>query len=205
MSVDIRKLMQVDDKGTQRQYYPETSIEAVNGLQDLLLSGDFPALEETIRQFESNVSETSGRLNRLKGEMTEMVEGEHGFLTPEKGFENISSGETGYAESQMLQYVRIGPICHIYGAIRNLGTLEKDSEVVVATLPYRLAIFMQDVKVSQGSSNNTFTAYAQSIDRSNYSNQITISRFRDDNGNSTNFDPGKWLNISLTVGVEVIQ
>lgn len=205
MSVDIRKLMQVDDKGTQRQYYPETNIEAINGLEDLLINGDYPELEQTIKKFEGNVSETSQRLNRLKTEMSEMVEGEHGFLTPEKGFENYNSEETGYAESQMLQYVRIGPICHIYGSIRNLGTLEKDSEVVVATLPYRLAIFMQDVKVSQGSSNNIFTAYAQSINRSNYSNQITISRFKDNDGNSTSFDAGRWLNISLTVGVEVIQ
>lgn len=205
MSVDIRKLMQVDDKGTQRQYYPETNIEAINGLEDLLMNGDYPELERTIYQFEGNVSETSQRLNRLKTEMSEMVEGEHGFLTPEKGFENYNSEETGYADSQRLQYVRIGPICHIFGSIRNLGTLEKDSEVVVATLPYRLAIFMQDVKVSQGSSNNTFTAYAQSINRSDYSNQITISRFRDNDGNSTSFNAGRWLNISLTVGVEVIQ
>ena len=198
--------MQVDDKGTQRQYYPETNIEAINGLEDLLINGDYPELERTIYQFEGNVSETSQRLNRLKKEMSEMVEGEHGFLTPEKGFENYNNEETEEdGESQMLQYVRIGPICHISGSIRNLGTLEKDSEVVVATLPYRLAIFMQDVKVSQGSSNNTFMAYARSINNNDYSNQIVISRFRDNNGNSTSFDAGGWLNISLTVGVEVIQ
>ncbi|MCF1585240.1 hypothetical protein LQF60_02890 [Tetragenococcus koreensis] len=206
MSVDIRKLMQVDDKGTQRQYYPETNIEAINGLEDLLINGDYPELERTIYQFEGNVSETSQRLNRLKTEMSEMVEGEHDFLTPEKGFENYhNDGTVEDEESERLQYVRIGPICHIYGSIRNLGTLEKDSEVVVATLPYRLAIFMRDVKVSQGSSNNTFTAYARSINNNNNSNQIIIARFRDNDGNSTNFNAGKWLNISLTVGVEVIQ
>lgn len=204
MSVDIRKLMQVDDKGTQRQYYPETNIEAINGLEDLLINGDYPELERTIRQFEGNVSETSQRLDRLKTEMSEMVEGEHGFLTPEKGFENYNAGEEGDVASQ-LQYVRIGPICHIYGSIRNLETLEKDSGVAVATLPYRLAIFMRDVKVSQGSSNHTFTTYAASINDNDYSNQIIIARFRDNDGNSTSFDAGKWLNISLTVGVEVIQ
>ncbi|MDN6112970.1 MAG: hypothetical protein L0I72_07855 [Tetragenococcus halophilus] len=206
MSVDIRKLMQVDDKGTQRQYYPETNIEAINGLEDLLMNGDYPELERTIYQFEGNVSETSQRLNRLKTEMSEMVEGEHGFLTPEKGFKNYNNEETlKDAESTKLQYVRIGPICRIYGSIRNLGTLEKDSAVAVATLPYRLAIFMRDVKVSQGSSHNTFTTYAKSINDNDQSNQIIIARFRDGNGNSTSFGAGEWLNISLTVGVEVIQ
>lgn len=198
--------MQVDDKGTQRQYYPETNIEAINGLQDLLLNGDFPALEETIRQFESNVSETSGRLNRLKDEMTEMVEGEHGFLELEPGFKNYNDN-TGIPDekAQRLQYIRVGPICHIFGSIRNLGTLEKGSGIVVATLPSRLAIFMRDVKVSQGSEENTFTAYAHAINNNDYSNQIVIARFRDNNGNKTSYNPGKWLNISLTVGVEVIQ
>ncbi len=203
MSVDIRKLMQVDDKGTQRQYYPETNIEAINGLQDLLLSGDFPALEETIRQFESNVSETSGRLNRLKGEMTEMVEGEHGFLELEPGFENYNNGDRGDSSSQ-LQYFRIGDLVKIFGTIKNIGTIKAGSQVAIATLPYRLSVRMVDIVRAEGK-KGTFRCRIYNFDNQNFGNQIVISDTRNSKGESIDFKQGKWLNLSLTVGVEVIQ
>lgn len=202
MSVDIRKLMQVDDKGTQRQYYPETNIEAINGLQDLLLSGDFPALEETIRQFESNVSETSGRLNRLKGEMTEMVEGEHGFLELEPGFENYNNGDRGDRSSQ-LQYFRIGNLVKIFGTVKNTGTIKAGSQVAIATLPYRLSVRMVDV-VRAEEKNGTFRCRIYNFDNQNLGNQIVMSDTRNSKGESIDFKQGKWLNVSLTAGIEVI-
>ena len=204
MSVDIRKLMQVDDKGTQRQYYPETNIEAINGLQDLLLNGDFPALEETIRQFESNVSETSGRLNRLKGEMTEMVEGEHDFLELEPGFENYSKGNRGDRSSQ-LQYFRIGNLVKIFGTVKNTGTIKAGSQVVIATLPYRLSVRMVDIVRAEAKDGETFRCRIYNFDNANSSNQIVMSDTRNSKGESIDFKQGKWLNVSLTAGIEVIQ
>lgn len=199
---DINQTLETTDSQVQKTNNALENLDAYTKVEtdEKLENLDVYSKQETDNKLAGKADKTA------IDDLNKKVEiGERGFLTPEKGFENFNSEETKYAESQMLQYVRIGPICHIYGSVRNLGTLEKDSEVVVATLPYRLAIFMQDVKVSQGSSNNIFTAYAQSINRSNYSNQITISRFRDDNGENTSFEAGKWLNISLTVGVEVVD
>lgn len=204
MSVDIRKLMQVDDKGTQRQYYPETNIEAINGLQDLLLNGDFPALEETIRQFESNVSETSGRLNRLKDEMTEMVEGEHGFLELEPGFENYNNSDRSDLSSQ-LQYFRIGNLIKIFGTVKNTGTIKAGSQVVIATLPYRLSVRMVDIVRAEARDGETFRCRIYNFDNANSSNQIVMSDTRNSKGESIDFKQGKWLNVSLTAGIEVIQ
>lgn len=204
MSVDIRKLMQVDDKGTQRQYYPETNIEAINGLEDLLINGDYPELEKTIYQFEGNVSETSQRLNRLKTEMSEMVEGEHGYLTLEKGFENYNNGDRGDSSSQ-LQYLRIGKLVKIFGTIKNTGTIKAGSQVAIATLPYRLSVRMVDIVRAEAKDGETFRCRIYNFDNQNLGNQIVMSDTRNSKGESIDFKQGKWLNVSLTAGIEVIQ
>ncbi|MDN6735382.1 MAG: BppU family phage baseplate upper protein, partial [Tetragenococcus koreensis] len=152
---DINQTLKITDSQVQETNNALENLDAYskqetdNKLENL----DVYSKQETDNKLEEKADKTA--LNK-KAEI-----GEHGFLTPEKGFENFNTGEEDVASQ--LQYVRIGPICHISGSIRNLGTLEKDSGVAVATLPYRLAIFMRDVKVSQGSSNNTFTTYAKSI------------------------------------------
>lgn len=203
MSVDIRKLMQVDDKGTQRQYYPETNIEAINGLEDLLINGDYPELERTIYQFEGNVSETSQRLNRLKTEMTEMVEGEHGFLTPEKGFENYNDENKSDVSSQ-LQYVRIGPLCKVFGTVKNLETIRDGAEVVVTTIPAKLSVNVVDIVRGETRNGRSFRARVYNYNNPSFPNQITISSPQNGDGSGLDLSPGNWLNISLIAGIEKV-
>lgn len=125
---------------------------------------------------------------------------EHGFMTLEKGFENYNNSNTESDKAGHLQYVKVGPLCHIFGTVKNLSTIKSGGEIVVATMPSHLSVKTMDRTVCQGSSNDTFacTAYGSAQP---FPNQITITRTRDGSGNSIDFTSGKWLNISLTIRV----
>ncbi|GBD66037.1 hypothetical protein TEHN7128_1610 [Tetragenococcus halophilus subsp. halophilus] len=99
-----------------------------------------------------------------------------------------------------LQYVKVGPLCHIFGTVKNLSTIKSGGEIVVATMPPHLSVKTMDRTVCQGSSNDTFacTAYGSAQP---FPNQITITRTRDGGGKNIDFTSGKWLNISLTIRV----
>ncbi|MDN6842627.1 MAG: BppU family phage baseplate upper protein [Staphylococcus equorum] len=126
---------------------------------------------------------------------------EHDFLKLELGFENYNEDKGPTS----LQYTRIGPLCYIFGTIRNTNTIEKDSEIVISTLPSHLIITTTGRALCQGSQNNVFLSTANDMNHESYKNQITMSRTRIDNGESHSFNNGKWLNINLMCCVEVID
>ena len=130
---------------------------------------------------------------------------EHGFLTLEKGFENYNDGESAGDETTFLQYLRVGPLCYVFGAIRNTETIKADSEIVVSNFPEKLRVNVSARNICQGSSNNSFLAQAINEYDFNFQSQITISRTRDNGGSNIDFSPGRWLNISLVCGVKVVQ
>ncbi|GBD64868.1 hypothetical protein GCM10025886_20270 [Tetragenococcus halophilus subsp. flandriensis] len=123
---------------------------------------------------------------------------EHGFITLEKGFENYNNSNTESDKAGHLQYVKVGPLCHIFGTVKNLSTIKYGGEIVVANIP--LTVKTMDRTIGQGSSNDIFTCTAYASPQS-FGNQITITRTRDGSGNSTDFTSGKWLNVSLTIRV----
>lgn len=125
---------------------------------------------------------------------------EHGFITLETGFENYNNSNTESDRAGQLQYVKVGPLCHIFGTVKNLSTIKSGGEIVVATMPSHLSVKTMDRTVCQGSSNDTFacTAYGSAQP---FPNQITITRTRDGGGKNIDFTSGKWLNISLTIRV----
>jgi len=126
---------------------------------------------------------------------------EHDFLELELGFENYNEDKGPTS----LQYTRVGPLCYIFGTIRNTNTIEKDSEIVISTLPSHLIITTTGRALCQGSQNNIFLSTASDMNHASFKNQITISRTRIDNGESHSFNNGKWLNINLMCCVEVID
>lgn len=152
----------------------------------------------------ANQADVDESFKNLNGTMENFVE--HGFLNLEKGFENYyNPGEKEDAESTFLQYTRIGSLCHIFGIVKNTVRLEVGSANSVAVMPKHLKVISRDVKVAQGSENNTFTTIILSDDNPNYANTITMERLRDDNGNNIAYEPNRFLNISLTCTVEVVE
>lgn len=126
---------------------------------------------------------------------------EHGFLSLESGFKNYDGDNTPTS----MQYMRVGNLMHIYGAVTNQKVLNKDSDHLVAKLPERFKVFMNDTRVCQASGYDLFTTRINENESGNYTNQIFIIRFRGGNGVSKDFEAGRWLNISLTCGVEVVD
>lgn len=125
---------------------------------------------------------------------------EHGYLELEKGFENYNDNS-----NVRLQYTRVGPLCHVFGTITNTNKLERSSEVIVASLPDRMKVITNETQVSQGTDKHTFTTQVRSAEDEDYSNQIFVSRFRNNSGESVDFVQGRWLNVSLTFTVEVVD
>lgn len=178
-------------------------------------------IENNIESLDEKVDETNQKIDDAdfydKSEADDKLKGkvdnntfdnltEHGFLELETGFENYyQDNDRDDKDSTLLQYTRVGNLCHVFGIITNIVRLEEGSSISVAVMPSHLKVISRDVKVSQGSQNNTFTTMILSNDNTNYTNTITMERLRDDNGNDTGYNPGKFLNISLTFTVEVVK
>ncbi|GMQ73507.1 BppU family phage baseplate upper protein [Tetragenococcus halophilus] len=145
---------------------------------------------------------TKQELDKKLADKTDKTEidsmSEHGFLELEKGFENYNNSNTESDKAGHLQYVKVGPLCHIFGTVKNLSTIKYGGEIVVANVP--LTVKTMDRTIGQGSSNDIFTCTAYASPQP-FGNQITITRTRDGSGNSTDFTSGKWLNVSLTIRV----
>jgi len=142
----------------------------------------------------------------VKADKTEIDSmSEHGLLELEKGFENYDPETNPDFNGTRLQYVRVGSLCHIFGAVKNTATIKDNSEIVLAKMPDNLKITVTDRTVCQGSFNNTFLAQAKNLGNKTFPSQITISRTRNNGGTSVDFGPGCWLNVSLTCAVEVIN
>lgn len=152
---------------------------------------------------EKKADQTS--VDEINNSMGNLIE--HGYLELEKGFENYYENDTDRADrdSTLLKYTRVGPLLHVFGIITNTVRIEKGSSTIVTYIPDHLKVTSRDVKVSQGSENNLFTSVALSHENERYTNAITIERLRDDAGNDTGYDSGKFLNISLTITVEVVK
>ncbi|MDN6641150.1 MAG: phage baseplate upper protein [Tetragenococcus sp.] len=183
-------------------------------------------INQTLETTDSQVQETNNALENLdaytkvetdeklkekadKEEVGKTVDDifEQGYLELEKGFENYYENETEKTDrdSTLLKYTRVGPLLHVFGIITNTVRLEEGSSTIVTYIPDHLKVASRDVKVSQGSENNLFTSMALSYENDRYTNAITIERLRDDTGNNTGYNPGKFLNISLTFTVEVVK
>lgn len=181
-------------------------------------------INQTLETTDSQVQETNNALenldayskqetdNKLAGkadktdvdDLNKKVEtSEHGFLTPEEGFENYNTGNEGDAPSQ-LQYVRIGPLCKIFGTVKNLETIESGAEVVVTTLPAKLSVNVVDIVRGETKNGRSFRARVYNYNNSSFPNQITISSPQNGDGSGLDLSPGNWLNISLIAGVEEV-
>lgn len=132
---------------------------------------------------------------------------EHGFLALYTGFKNYGANDESLPARThyKLQYTRVGNLCHVFGMINNTNTLSKGSKVPIAKLPSHLNAITRDIKVSQGSSNNTFTADITSYLDADIPNTISISRFKNNSGIESDYDENRLLNISITFTVEVIK
>lgn len=183
-------------------------------------------INQTLETTDSQVQETNNALENLdaytkvetdeklkekadKEEVGKTVNDifEQGYLELEKGFENYYENETEKTDrdSTLLKYTRVGPLLHVFGIITNTVRLEEGSSTIVTYIPDHLKVASRDVKVSQGSQNNLFTSMALSYENDRYTNAITIERLRDNTGNDTGYNSGKFLNISLTFTVEVVE
>ncbi|MEK0151631.1 BppU family phage baseplate upper protein [Tetragenococcus halophilus] len=183
-------------------------------------------INQTLETTDSQVQETNNALenldayskqetdNKLAGKADKEEVGktvndifEQGYLELEKGFENYYENDTEKTDrdSTLLKYTRVGPLLHVFGIITNTVRLEEGSSTIVTYIPDHLKVASRDVKVSQGSQNNLFTSMALSYENDRYTNAITMERLRDNTGNDTGYNSGKFLNISLTFTVEVVK
>lgn len=170
--------------------------ESVNNRKPVLNRGIHPA------DWSLNPSETATKKDvqqKLDQTFADNLE-EHDFLDLESGFEDYSDNDW-----DKLQYYRVGSMCHIFGCIKNTETLNQDAEIIVTQLPEHLKLLTKDVVVSQGSDRQRFTAQIASSTYRENLNKVTIFRFVTNEGKNVNFFPGRWLNISLTCRVEVVE
>lgn len=174
------------------------------------------SIDDVLDSTDKKVNDVNNKINNLdvytKNEVDEKLDNktskkdfdnftEHGFLSVESGFENADGDNV----STSMQYMRVGNLINIFGAVANQKVLNEDSDHLVAKLPERLKVFINDTRVCQASGNDLFTARINESESENYPNQIFIYRFRGGNGISKDFSANRWLNISLTCGVEVVD
>lgn len=175
------------------------------------------SIDDVLDSTDKKVNDVNNKINNLdaytKNEVDEKLDNktskkdfdnftEHGFLELEPGFENYSKGDRGDRSSQ-LQYFRVGNLVKIFGTVKNTGTIKAGSQVAIATLPYRLSVRMVDIVRAEARDGETFRCRIYNFDNANSSNQIVMSDTRDNKGESIDFEQGKWLNVSLTAGIEV--
>ncbi|MEK0177515.1 BppU family phage baseplate upper protein [Tetragenococcus halophilus] len=173
-------------------------------------------IDDVLDSTDKKVNDVNNKINNLdvytKNEVDEKLDNktskkdfdsftEHGFLSLESGFKNAD----GDNASTSMQYMRVGNLMNIFGAVENQKVLNKDSDHLVAKLPERLKVFINDTRVCQASGNDLFTARINESESENYPNQIFIYRFRGGNGISKDFEAGRWINISLTCAVKVVD
>lgn len=172
--------------------------ESVNNRKPVLNRGIHPA------DWSLNPSETAAKKDvqqKLDQTFADNLE-EHGFLDFESGFKNKNT-DVG-DEATWLQYIRIGSMCKIFGTIENANLIDKDSEVLVSTLPNHLKVTMIDIATSQASGTLRFTSRIYHDENADYPNGITISRPNNSSG-AGNIPAKNWLNISLTCAVGVVE
>ncbi|KFN92181.1 BppU family phage baseplate upper protein [Tetragenococcus muriaticus] len=174
----------------------ETTDNQVQETNDALENLDAYSKQETDDKLAGKADKTA------IDDLNKKVEiGEHVFLTPEKGFENYNAGNKGDVTSQ-LQYVRIGPLCKIFGTVKNLETIRSGAEVVVTTIPAKLSVNVVDIVRGETRNGNSFRARIYNYNNSSFPNQITISSPQNGDGSALDLSPGNWLNISLIAGIE---
>ena len=174
------------------------------------------SIDDVLDSTDKKVNDVNNKINNLdaytKNEVDEKLDNktskkdfdnltEHGFLSVESGFKNYDGDNTPTS----MQYMRVGNLMHIYGAVANQKVLNEDSDHLVAKLPERFKVFMNDTRVCQASGYDLFTTRINESERGNLTNQIFIFRFRGGDGISKDFSANSWLNISLTCGVEVVD
>ena len=177
------------------------------------------SIDDVLDSTDKKVNDVNNKINNLdaytKNEVDEKLDNktskkdfdnftEHDFLELEPGFENYTKIEKGRgALASQLQYFRIGDLVKIFGTIKNTGTIKAGSQVVIATLPYRLSVQMVDIVRAEAKDGETFRCRIYNFDNENLGNQIVMSDTRNSKGESIDFKQGKWLNVSLTAGIEV--